>query len=81
MQNVDMGVATEAYRCYKITTYMSSSRETLFNERHLLLHNSRKYTSLLTCFYIFVDDLSRVVHILSLCQEPRTFHVSYSILK
>ena len=39
------------------------------------------YPILLICFYMFDDDLSRFVHILSLCQEPRTYHVSYSILK
>ena len=37
-----------------------------------------KYPFLLTCFYIFDDDLSRFVHILSLCQEARTFNISYS---
>ena len=35
---------------------------------------------LLTCFYIFDDDLSRFVHILSLRQEPRTFHVGWLVV-
>ena len=32
-------ICTEAYRCHEITTYISSSQETLFSERRLFLHN------------------------------------------
>ena len=73
--------STEANRCHRTTTYMSCSQETLFRERHWLPITQEKYPFLLTCFYIFDDDLSRFVQIVSLCQETTTFHVSFSILK
>ena len=53
-------------------TYMSSSQEFFIKVRHYIINFSlteEKYPFFLTCFYIFDDDLSQFVHILSLCQE------------
>ena len=39
---------TEAYRCHKIMTYMSSSHEILFRERRVFLRNSGKMSFLIS---------------------------------